>query len=49
MFSLPVANWVRLFVWLLIGLVIYFTYGFFHSRITIQGREGKAAVTLGQK
>jgi basic amino acid/polyamine antiporter, APA family len=49
MFSLPVANWVRLFVWLLIGLVIYFTYGFFHSRITLQDREGRATVTLGQK
>ena len=26
MFSLPAANWIRLFGWLLIGLVIYFTY-----------------------
>jgi APA family basic amino acid/polyamine antiporter len=26
MFSLPWANWVRLFGWLAIGLVIYFTY-----------------------
>jgi basic amino acid/polyamine antiporter, APA family len=49
MFSLPVANWVRLFVWLLIGLVIYFTYGYFHSHITLQARESNAAVTLGQK
>jgi APA family basic amino acid/polyamine antiporter len=49
MFSLPVANWIRLFVWLLIGLVIYFSYGFFHSRISRQNREGNAAVTLGQK
>src|SRR6202035_2723236 len=48
MFSLPVANWVRLFVWLLIGLVIYFTYGYFHSHITLQARESNAAVTLGQ-
>ncbi len=31
MFSLPAANWVRLFVWLAIGLVIYFTYGRHHS------------------
>jgi APA family basic amino acid/polyamine antiporter len=49
MFSLPVANWIRLLVWLLIGLVIYFSYGFFHSRISRQNREGNAAVTLGQK
>jgi APA family basic amino acid/polyamine antiporter len=27
MFSLPSENWLRLFVWLVIGLVIYFTYG----------------------
>jgi len=33
MFSLPVANWERLFGWLLIGLVIYFSYGKHHSRV----------------
>lgn len=27
MFSLPAENWMRLFVWLLIGMVIYFLYG----------------------
>ena len=27
MFSLPSENWLRLFVWLGIGLVIYFSYG----------------------
>jgi len=31
MFSLPVENWVRLFVWLVVGLVIYFSYGRRHS------------------
>jgi APA family basic amino acid/polyamine antiporter len=31
MFSLPAENWVRLFVWLAIGLVIYFSYGRKHS------------------
>ena len=31
MFSLPYENWVRLIVWLLIGLVIYFLYGRRHS------------------
>jgi APA family basic amino acid/polyamine antiporter len=31
MFSLPGDNWLRLFVWLAIGLVIYFFYGRNHS------------------
>jgi basic amino acid/polyamine antiporter, APA family len=33
MFSLPAENWLRLGVWLLIGFVIYFTYGRRHSRM----------------
>jgi APA family basic amino acid/polyamine antiporter len=49
MFSLPVANWVRLAVWLAIGLVIYFSYGIHHSRITIQANEGNAKVALNQE
>src|SRR5881409_1838887 len=31
MFSLPSENWLRLFVWLGIGFVIYFGYGRHHS------------------
>jgi APA family basic amino acid/polyamine antiporter len=31
MFSLPVENWWRLIIWLLIGFVIYFSYGRKHS------------------
>ncbi len=31
MFSLPSENWLRLFVWLGIGFVIYFVYGRHHS------------------
>ena len=31
MFSLPAPNWVRLIVWLAIGLVIYFSYSRYHS------------------
>jgi basic amino acid/polyamine antiporter, APA family len=33
MFSLPAENWLRLVVWLAIGLVIYFAYGRRHSRV----------------
>jgi basic amino acid/polyamine antiporter, APA family len=31
MFSLPWENWLRLFIWLVIGFGIYFTYGVRHS------------------
>jgi APA family basic amino acid/polyamine antiporter len=33
MFSLPAHNWYRLFIWMAIGLVIYFGYGRSHSRL----------------
>jgi len=31
MFSLPAENWLRLIIWLLLGFVIYFAYGRYHS------------------
>lgn len=49
MFSLPVENWYRLAIWLVIGLVIYFSYGIRHSHITIQAREADAKATLSRK
>ena len=33
MYSLGVWNWARLIVWLAIGLVVYFTYSRYHSRV----------------
>ncbi len=33
MFSLPAANWLRLVIWLVIGLAIYFGYGRKHSAL----------------
>lgn len=38
MFSLPVENWLRLAIWLAIGLAIYYFYGRHHSHL---GRELK--------
>jgi APA family basic amino acid/polyamine antiporter len=31
MLSLPLDTWIRLVVWLVVGLIIYFTYGRYHS------------------
>ncbi|HOT96896.1 MAG TPA: amino acid permease [bacterium] len=42
MFSLPVENWLRLFVWLLIGIIIYFSYGRYHSVMFCQVNGKKA-------
>jgi len=33
MYGLPPDTWVRLIVWLIIGLAIYFLYGRTHSRV----------------
>lgn len=33
MLSLPGENWLRLVVWLCVGLVIYFLYGYWHSKL----------------
>jgi APA family basic amino acid/polyamine antiporter len=35
MASLPGVTWIRFFVWMAAGLVIYFCYGRFHSRLAL--------------
>jgi APA family basic amino acid/polyamine antiporter len=40
MYSLPGDTWIRLIVWLVIGLLIYFLYGKSHSRIGSSAASG---------
>jgi APA family basic amino acid/polyamine antiporter len=35
-------NWLRLFVWLAIGLVIYFAYSRHHSKLALEAQSGSA-------
>jgi len=39
MYKLGWVNWARLIVWLIIGLVVYFSYGRYHSRLQQQTPE----------
>jgi len=45
MLGLNGMTWVRLFVWLIIGMVIYFTYGQHHSLV----QQGKSVVPMTPK
>jgi APA family basic amino acid/polyamine antiporter len=38
MAGLPITNWIRFFVWLVIGLVIYFLYSRKRSTLALEGR-----------
>ncbi|NEU08144.1 amino acid permease [Flavihumibacter sp. R14] len=40
MYSLPTESWIRLFIWMAIGVALYFSYGKKHSKIR-EIRDGK--------
>ena len=40
MLFLPIDTWLRLVIWLALGLVIYLAYGMHHS--TLRGSPGNA-------
>ncbi|WP_420831420.1 amino acid permease C-terminal domain-containing protein [Bradyrhizobium acaciae] len=39
MFGLPLDTWIRLAVWLVIGLAIYAAYGRRHSRLPVSAER----------
>jgi len=49
MFSLPTANWWRLFAWLLLGFVIYFFYGRRHSVMALARENAASDAAVTQK
>jgi basic amino acid/polyamine antiporter, APA family len=40
-YYLPPSSWMRFFLWLLVGAVVYFSYGYWNSRI--RGRQAPAS------
>lgn len=45
MYKLGMANWIRLIVWLILGLIVYFSYSRKHSRVQ-QRLDPKLAATV---
>jgi APA family basic amino acid/polyamine antiporter len=45
MLSLPLVTWIRFVLWMMAGLVIYFSYGRFHSRVAIAS-DGASRVSM---
>ena len=41
MAGLPITNWIRFFVWLIIGLFVYYFYGRHHSQLAVEDAAAK--------
>jgi APA family basic amino acid/polyamine antiporter len=40
MLNLPVETWLRFVIWMIIGAVLYFVYGYRHSRVEVPSPKG---------
>ncbi len=49
MFSLPYDTWLRLIIWMAIGIFIYFTYSIHHSQLRKQNSHSHEEKTPGQE
>ena len=49
MMNLTVETWLRFVVWLVIGLAIYFGYGYWHSRLRQHPEESDQGVTAAER
>ena len=47
MAGLPGATWLRLVIWMTVGIVIYFAYGYSHSEV--RRRDDALAATGGTR
>ena len=36
--GLPLDTWLRLIIWMVLGVVVYFLYGYNHSKLRAKGR-----------
>ncbi|GAA0941001.1 amino acid permease [Actinocorallia libanotica] len=44
MVNLPVETWIRFFVWMLIGVVIYLVYGRRHSKLAMSEKSSRSVI-----
>jgi len=49
MAGLPITNWIRFVVWLIIGLIYYYFYGHKHSQLSNAGIRATAAAAEEKK